>query len=89
MTGLTQAPGISGIRLRDGADAVALLNLDNGDHSMMLHCIAEALTEEHLHACGKSERLGRKVGHATVREDSREELERMTAPALAEAADGN
>ena len=56
---------------------------------MMLRCTAEALSQVHLHACGKSERLGRKVGHATVREDSREELERMTAPALAEAADGN
>lgn len=56
---------------------------------MMLGCTAEALAQVHLHACGKSERLGRKVGYATVREDSREELERMTAPALAEAADGN
>ena len=56
---------------------------------MMLHCIAEALAQEHLHACGKSERLGRKVGHATVCEDSGEKLERMTAPALTEAADGN
>ena len=72
MAELTQAPGTSGIRLRDDAEAAALLNLDNGDHSMMLRCTAKALAQMvRLHACGKSEGLERKVGHATVRADSR------------------
>ena len=39
---------------------------------MMLRCTAKALAQMvRLHACGKSEGLERKVGHATVRADSR------------------